>query len=95
MKLTLAQVTRIAELAKLQLTPEECETYREQLSAILEHADSLGRLDTSAVPPTTSVLELRNVVRPDEVRPCLPVEDVLRNAPDKQGNQIRVKAILD
>ena len=95
MKLTLAQVEHIAELAKLDLSPQEKELYREQLSAILEHADSLGRLDTSGVPPTTSVLELRNVVRPDEVRPCLPVEDVLRNAPDRLGNQVRVKAILD
>lgn len=95
MKLTIAQVEHIAELAKLDLTPEERELFREQLSQILEYADLLSRLDTSGVQPTTSVLGLQNVMRADEVIPSQPAEDVLKNAPDAEDNLIRVRAILD
>ena len=94
MKLTLEQVEHIAELAKLALTDEEKEAYREQLSAILEYADRLQQLDTDAIPPTATVLPLRNVMREDDVGPSLPVEQILANAPDVQDNCFRVKAIL-
>ena len=56
MKLSRAEVQRIAELAKLGLTEEEKEKYREQLSAILEYAEMLQQLDTEAIPPTATVL---------------------------------------
>ncbi|MBC7241909.1 MAG: Asp-tRNA(Asn)/Glu-tRNA(Gln) amidotransferase subunit GatC [Anaerolineae bacterium] len=94
MKLTLEQVEHIAELAKLGLTDEEKEGYRVQLSAILEYADMIQQLDTEAIPPTATVLPLRNVMRDDEVTPSLPVEEVLANAPDVEDNCFRVKAIL-
>ncbi|MGQ9517331.1 MAG: Asp-tRNA(Asn)/Glu-tRNA(Gln) amidotransferase subunit GatC, partial [Anaerolineae bacterium] len=74
MKLTLEQVEHIAELAKLGLTDQEKEGYRVQLSAILEYADMIQQLDTEAIPPTATVLPLRNVMREDEVTPSLPVE---------------------
>jgi len=95
MKLTRAEVDHIAELAKLGLTEEEREKFREQLSAILEYAEMLQRLDTEAIPPTATVLPLRNVMRPDEVRPSLPREDVLANAPQSEDGYFRVKAILE
>ncbi|MGC8826402.1 MAG: Asp-tRNA(Asn)/Glu-tRNA(Gln) amidotransferase subunit GatC [Anaerolineae bacterium] len=94
MKLTLEQVEHIAELAKLGLTDEEKEGYRAQLSAILEYADMIQQLDTEAIPPTATVLPLRNVMREDEVTPSLSVEEVLANAPDVEDNCFRVKAIL-
>jgi len=94
MKLTLEQVEHIAELAKLSLTAEEKESYREQLSAILDYADMLQQLDTDAIPPTATVLPLRNVMREDEVAPSLSVEEILANASDIQDNCFRVKAIL-
>ncbi len=94
MKLTLEQVEHIAELAKLGLTDEEKEDYRVKLSAILEYADMIQQLDTEAIPPTATVLPLRNVMREDEVTPSLPVEEVLANAPDVEDNCFRVKAIL-
>jgi aspartyl-tRNA(Asn)/glutamyl-tRNA(Gln) amidotransferase subunit C len=95
MVLTRAEVEHIAELAKLGLTEEEIELYRQQLSAILEYAQRLQELDTEAIPPTASVLELQNVMRADEVRPSLPREDVLANAPDVQDGQFRVRAVLE
>jgi len=94
MKLTLEQVEHIAELAKLSLTAEEKESYREQLSAILDYADMLQQLDTDAIPPTATVLPLRNVMREDEVAPSLSVEEILANASDVQDDCFRVKAIL-
>jgi aspartyl/glutamyl-tRNA(Asn/Gln) amidotransferase C subunit len=63
MKLTLAEVEHIAELARLDLTPEEKERYRQQLSAVLEHAARLQEVDTSQIPPTSSVLPPRSVLR--------------------------------
>jgi aspartyl-tRNA(Asn)/glutamyl-tRNA(Gln) amidotransferase subunit C len=94
MKLTAEQVEHIAELAKLRLTEAEKEDYREQLSAILEYADMIQRLDTSAIPPTASVLPLQNVMRDDEVVPSYPQADILANAPDAQDGCFRVRAIL-
>ena len=95
MNLTIEQVEHIAELARLALTEEEKALYREQLSAILEYAAILQGVDTSAIPPTATVLPLRNVMREDRVEPSLPVEDVLANAPDTTEGYFRVTAILD
>jgi aspartyl-tRNA(Asn)/glutamyl-tRNA(Gln) amidotransferase subunit C len=69
--------------------------FRDQLSAILEYADMLNRLDTRGVPPTASALPLSNVMRRDEVRPSLPTEEALANAPDTDADQFRVRAILE
>jgi len=95
MKLSRAEVEHIAELAKLGLTEEEKEKFREQLSAILEYAEMLQQLDTEAIPPTATVLPLQNVMRPDEVAPSFPREDILANAPDAAEGCFRVRAILE
>lgn len=95
MSLTIEQVEHIAELARLALTDEEKTLFRSQLSAILEYAAILQRVDTSTIPPTATVLPLRNVMRDDVVQPSLPVEDVLANAPDAEDGCFRVTAILD
>jgi len=94
MSLTMAEVEHIAELAKLSLTDEEKTLYREQLSAILDYAAVLQQVDTSAIPPTATVLPLRNVMRDDIVEPSMPREDVLANAPDAHEGYFRVRAIL-
>ena len=95
MPLSIAEVEHIAELAKLGLSEAEKALYREQLDAILEYADVLQRVDTSAIPPTATVLPLRNVMRPDEVRPSMAREDVLANAPDAYDGSFRVRAVLE
>ena len=95
MTLTLAEVEHIAELARLKLTPAEKELYRQQLSAILEYAARLQKLDTSGIPPTASVLPPRSVLREDEPRPGLPVEDVLQNASHTENQQFRVPPVLE
>ena len=95
MILTLEEVEHIAELARLRLTETEKERYREQLSAILDYATRLQDLDTVGIPPTSSVLPARSVLRPDEPRPGLSPEQLLRNAPEAKDNQFRVPLILD
>ena len=95
MKLSREQVLHIAELAKLGLTEEETERFAEQLSAILDYAEMLNRLDTSAIPPTAQAIFQRNVTRPDEVRSSLSPDEILANAPQREGNYFRVKAILE
>jgi aspartyl-tRNA(Asn)/glutamyl-tRNA(Gln) amidotransferase subunit C len=95
MKLTLAQVEHIAELARLALSDAEKALYQEQLSAILEYAERLQAVDTSAIPPTATVLPLRSVMRADEPRDSMSREDVLANAPRAEAGCFRVQAVLD
>jgi aspartyl-tRNA(Asn)/glutamyl-tRNA(Gln) amidotransferase subunit C len=95
MTLTLEEVEHIAVLARLQLTAQEKARYREQLSAILDYASRLQELDTSGIPPTSSVLPPRSVLRPDEPRGGLSREELLRNAPRVEQGQFRVPPVLD
>jgi aspartyl-tRNA(Asn)/glutamyl-tRNA(Gln) amidotransferase subunit C len=93
--LTREQVEHVARLARLALREEQIETFRTQLSATLEHIDSLNRLDTSDVPPTAMVGGLHDVLRPDVSRPSWPVAAVLANAPERESDYFRVPAVLD
>jgi len=94
-KLTLAEVEHIAELARLSLSDEEKALYQEQLSAILDYAERLQALDTSAIPPTATVLPLRSVMRADEPRDSMSRDDVLANAPQVESESFRVQAVMD
>lgn len=95
MKLTREQVLHIAELAKLGITEAETELFAGQLSAILEYAEMLNRLDTDAIPPTAQAIRMLNVTRPDTVQPSLPPEEVLANAPRRKDDLFEVNAILE
>lgn len=95
MALTTEEVRHIARLARLALTDDEVERYREQLSGILDHFEVLNEIDTSDVPPTAQSLDQVNVTRPDELRPSLPTEDVLANAPRDEDGYLRVRAVLE
>jgi aspartyl-tRNA(Asn)/glutamyl-tRNA(Gln) amidotransferase subunit C len=81
MELTIADVEHVAALARLGLSPDEKERMRQQLSSILGHINALSELDTAAIPPTAQVIALSNVMRPDDVRPSLPRDAALMNAP--------------
>ena len=95
MALTIAEVTHVAHLARLDLAPDELETMQTQLSRILEYIDMLGEADVSGVPITAQVTNLVNVLRSDIIEPSLPREDVLANAPHQQDGMFVVKAIFD
>lgn len=92
--LTLEEVEHIAALARLELSPEEKERFRRQLSAILEYAARLQQLDTSGIPPTSSVLPAHSVLRSDVVEPGLKTAELLQNTPHAENNQFRVPPVL-
>jgi aspartyl-tRNA(Asn)/glutamyl-tRNA(Gln) amidotransferase subunit C len=94
-RLSLAKVEHVANLAQLTLNDQEKELFAEQLSSILEHAQRLQELNTDDIPPTATVLPLENVMREDEVQPSLPPEDVLANAPATEQGFFRVPVILE
>jgi aspartyl-tRNA(Asn)/glutamyl-tRNA(Gln) amidotransferase subunit C len=84
------QVLHVARLARLRLDEEEVERMVGELSSILEHVDRIGQLDLEGVEPTSHVIELENVLRPDEPRPSWPKERVLESAPDPAEGAFRV-----
>jgi aspartyl-tRNA(Asn)/glutamyl-tRNA(Gln) amidotransferase subunit C len=85
-----AQVLHVAKLARLRLTDEEVERMSGELSTILEAIEQIAELDLEGVEPTSHVIDLENVLRPDVPRPSLPRERALENAPDAEGDGFRV-----
>ena len=95
MKLTRKEVQHIALLARLGLSEEEIEKFRIQLSDILENFEILKQIDTTDVTPTAQSIALQNVLRPDETKPSYPTKDILANAPQREGNCFKVRAVLE
>lgn len=84
------QVLHVARLARLRLTDEEVEQMTGELSSILGHIEKLAELDLEDVAPTSHVVQMENVLRPDEPRPSLPRDRALEQAPDTDGVGFRV-----
>ena len=93
--LTAEDVRAIADLARLELSEEDVVLYQRQLSEILDYFQKLQELDTSHIDPTSSVLPITNVMRKDHAADPLPVDEVVANAPDSDGEQFRVRAVLN
>jgi aspartyl-tRNA(Asn)/glutamyl-tRNA(Gln) amidotransferase subunit C len=93
--LSRSEVEKIARLARLELTDEELETYRGQLSAILDYEARIGELNLDGVEPTAGAYRLQNVMRDDVIEPSLPLEDALHNAAARASNQFLIQAVLD
>jgi aspartyl-tRNA(Asn)/glutamyl-tRNA(Gln) amidotransferase subunit C len=95
MSLTLSEVEHIAELARLQLTGEEKDRFRQQLSEILEYAARLQSIDTSQILPGAAYQQAGSALRPDVPAPCLELKEVLANAPQVEDDQFRVPPVLE
>ena len=95
MKLSREEVLHIARLARLGLTEAEINRLGEQLSDILENFEILQKVETNGIPPTAQSIVLQNVVRDDEVAPSLPADEILANAPRREGDCFRVRAVLE
>ncbi len=95
MPLERSQVEHIASLARIGLTEEEIEMFGEQLSQILEQFEVLNELDTSGVTPTGHASGLQTIMREDLAEDSLDSEDVLKNAPRREGDFFRVNAVLE
>jgi aspartyl-tRNA(Asn)/glutamyl-tRNA(Gln) amidotransferase subunit C len=86
------EVLHVAGLARLDLSEDEIERFREQLNAILEAVGKVAELDLSDVEPTAHPLDLVNAWAEDEPRPSPSVDEALANAPDREGDFFRVPA---
>ena len=94
-QLTLEEVSRVAFLARLQLTDAEKTRLTTDLNGILEQFERLQQLDTENVPPTSHSLPLQNVLREDVARPSLPRDQALLNAPEKRDGSFIVPQIVE
>jgi len=88
-------VEKVAQLARLAVTPAEKEMFAKQLTQILAHVDKLNQYDTAGIEPTATVMERANVFREDLVRPSLPSEKALANAPEREADGFVVPRILE
>ena len=95
LSLTPEQVRHIARLARLGIEDAQVERFAGQLSEILDYFERLRQVDTKDVPPTAHTLPMHNVFRGDEPVPSLEPDQTLANAPQRQGDLFRVRAVLD
>ena len=97
MKLTKKEIKHIADLARLDLNPEELKLYRSQLTDILNYINQLKEVDTRRVEPTAQITGLENVLRVDKVADWdkNEKEAALNQAPELEDRQIKVKRILE
>jgi len=95
MKITREQVDYVALLGRLELEPEEKEKYMGQLDDILKYMDMLAEVPTDDVEPMAGPVELYTPLREDEVKPSLPVQEALANAPDRDGTSFRVPKVIE
>jgi aspartyl-tRNA(Asn)/glutamyl-tRNA(Gln) amidotransferase subunit C len=82
-------------LARVGLSDDEVARFQVQLSEILDYFERLREPDTENVPPTAHTLPRENVMREDESQPSFDKEEVLANAPQREGDLFRVRAILE
>ena len=94
MKVTKDDVLYTASLAKLKISEEEAEKYTDTLEKQLDYSKALDNIDTDGIKPLAHVLNLENVVREDEVKEGLTIEEALQNAPSKDERCINVPKML-
>ena len=95
MSLTQDTVNQTAHLARIYLKPEELATISQQLKGILDFIDKLKELDVTEVQPTSHILPVHDIVRTDELRTSLPVEQALKNAPHKRDAFFSVPKVIE
>jgi len=91
---TLKDVKHIAELARLEFSGEELESFTHQLNQILEYVEKLNELDTENVEPLSHPVEGNNAFREDELKPSINREEALKNAPDRDEEFFRVPKVI-
>ena len=94
MKITQEEVAYVANLAHLDMTPDEVERMTRQLDEILGYIDKLGELDTENIQPTTHAISMRNAFREDEVKESLDREEALANGPLQNGEAFVVSKVI-
>ena len=93
-QISASDVRKVANLARLELPEDQIETYTAQLEEILTYVDQLQEIDTENIPPTTRAVEVVNAMREDLVKIDFSREDILNQAPHREGNFFRVPKII-
>lgn len=91
----LKTVQYVAALARVRLEKEEAETFTPQLSKILSYFDSLKKMNTESIAPTSHAIMIQNVFREDKLKDSLTQEEVLALAPKREGPFIKVQRVID
>ncbi len=95
MSISKNEVTYVAGLARLEFSEEETEKLQDELSAVLDYAEALNKLDTSNTKPTEHILPMENVFREDIVVDSLDLDKVLQNAPEKEKGAFKVPKVIE
>ncbi len=95
MKISRETLDDLATLARLRLEEEEREGMLRDLESILEYVEKLSELDTRDVPATSHLFDVETPMRPDRVQRVLPVEEAVRNAPEREGNALVVPKVIE
>jgi aspartyl-tRNA(Asn)/glutamyl-tRNA(Gln) amidotransferase subunit C len=93
-RLTREEVAHVAALARLELTEDELDLFTFQLAQVLDHAADVASLDLAGVSPTAHAIAVTNVLRSDEIQPCLDRDQVLAEAPSVEDHRFKVPRIL-
>ncbi|HGY54066.1 MAG TPA: Asp-tRNA(Asn)/Glu-tRNA(Gln) amidotransferase subunit GatC [Caldithrix abyssi] len=88
------EIEKIARLAHLSLDEQEKQRFAEEVGRILDYVNKLNEIDTNHVAPLSHTLEINNVFREDKVKPSLPREEALRNAPRKDDSFFHVPKVV-
>ncbi len=95
MSLSIEEVQKIAQLARIKLTPDEEERHAATISVVLDYMKILNEVDTNGVEPTLQVTGLEDVTRPDEPRDCKIVKELLAQMPDVENNELVVPVVFE
>lgn len=95
MSVSKEEVLHIANLSKLYIEDEKIEKYTNELSNMVDLANSLGKVNVEGVNPTNHILDIKNVFRKDEVSPSSTREEILKNAPQSQGGCVSVPKVVE
>ena len=95
MKITRDVIEYVAHLSRLALEPHEVELYTDQLDRILQYMDTLNKLDTEGVEPTSHAIPVECSLRHDLVRSSLEAESSLQNAPERRGGFFKVPPVIE
>jgi len=93
-ELTVEEVRHVAKLGRLALDDEHLKKYARQLTSILSYVEQLKKVDVTDTEPMAHALPLKNVLREDTVQPGLPLDKVLQNAPDTDGEFFKVPKVI-
>ena len=88
-------IDRVAELARLALTPAEKARFSSQLGSVLNHIEQLAKIDVTGIEPTAHAFPISNVWAEDIAQPGLPVERALQNAPAQRDHMIVVPKVVE